>query len=179
MMAPPLEDPTAEWRRLPPSEHIKAGEALLERSREHRTEVTHLLNAKYEGEPHTVSITRQEWIAITDRLALINQNQPEYRRAQGLIRAAAVEEHKVEAAETALEEKRGASKRKQFAEDLEETVLQRRMNTDVSAFGAQQHDASHHVGVYEQSDRQRSVKLRCHRAGESCWVQEGDHDGWL
>lgn len=98
---------------------IQEGETILKRRRA----------------PDSKPVTKQEWDNAKARLNSIKETQPQYQKAKALLTEMAVVDKKAAAANAVLLAKARVEARKDFARTLENTFIEKRMNTDVTANG--------------------------------------------
>lgn len=128
-------DEAAAWAAMPASAHIAAAQALLKRQREVEAWARAMRAGKSVKAPVSALVTKKEWADVKTRLGLIAQGQPEYAHAQSLLRAMAEDDRK-QAAEVSKEDAAvRIAARKSFAKDLEQRLLDARMDVDVTASG--------------------------------------------
>ncbi len=114
---------------------LQEGQKMLKRWREREAWATAFLAGKKLKEPDSNPVTKQEWDDVKARLNSIKETQPQYQKAQAMLKAMAEEDKKAAAAEAAFRAIARAEARKHFAKNLEQVFLEKRMDTDVSASG--------------------------------------------
>lgn len=98
---------------------IQEGEAILKRRRT----------------PDGKLVTKQEWANAKASLNSIKETQPQYQKAKALLSEMEVVDKNAVAANAILVAKARVEARKEFARKLENTFIEKRMNTDVTADG--------------------------------------------
>lgn len=117
------------------SQIVQNGEALLQRWREREAWASASLAGKNVKEPDVKPVMKQEWSDMQTKLRSIPESQSQYKKAQQLLAAMDAEDKKAAAAVAALRAATRLEKRKSFASKLEESFLEKRMDTDVTASG--------------------------------------------
>lgn len=114
---------------------IQEGEAMLKRWREREAWAAATLAGKKLKQPDSKPVTKQEWADVKAHLSSIKATQPQYQKAQAILSAMAEEDKKAAAADAAFQATAKVDARKGFAKNLEQVFIEKRMNTDVSAYG--------------------------------------------
>lgn len=114
---------------------IQEGEAMVKRWREREAWAAATLAGKKLKQPDSKSVTKQEWADVKTHLSSIKPTQPQYQNAQALLSAMAEEDKKAAAADVAFQATAKIEARKDFAKNLEKVFIEKRMNTDVTAYG--------------------------------------------
>lgn len=114
---------------------IQEGEAMLKRWKESEASGMAALAGKKLNEPIGKLITKQEWAAVKARLSSIKETQPQHQNAQFLLTAMADEEKKAAASAVVIQATARIKARKDFANNLEQTFIEKRMDTDVTVSG--------------------------------------------
>lgn len=114
---------------------IANAQALLQRSREWEAWGESSLAGKKPKMPNSKPVMKEEWSAAQSRLDAIKPKQAQYQKAQGLLRAMAEDDKRRAAASAKFEARARIGARKEFAKNLEQLFIERRMNTDVTASG--------------------------------------------
>ena len=117
---------------MPASEHIKAGELALSSLRSNDTRPPILLSGQKAPKP---VITDAQWNAARNRLNLIKTDQPEYSKAQQLLKAMAASDKRKAVEDAKIEAIAAMKARKSYAVRLEERFIEKRINADVKTFG--------------------------------------------
>lgn len=114
---------------------IEEAEAMLKRWRDREAWATAKLAGKNSKEPDSKLVKKQEWNDVKAHLGSIKAAQPQYEKAQSLLAAMADEEKRAAIADAARQSAARADARKEFAKKLEQILIEKRMNTDVTASG--------------------------------------------
>jgi hypothetical protein len=114
---------------------VREGDALLKRSREWSTWGSASLAGKKTAMPDGKPVMKQEWADAKTRLGSITPEQRAYKRAQAILAAMAANDKRAAAEAAALQAKEKVEGRKRFAKRLEDVLVEKRMNTDVTASG--------------------------------------------
>jgi hypothetical protein len=121
-----------EQAAMPASEHIKAGELALGSERSNDTRPPLALPGQKALKP---VITDDQWDSTRQRLNLVKPEQPEYPKAQQMLKAMAASDKRKAAADAKKEAAEAVKDRKAFAKRLEENFLEQRINADVTVSG--------------------------------------------
>jgi hypothetical protein len=114
---------------------IAEGDALVKRGKAAEAAGRAIIAGKPSPLPSVAPITKDEWANSKTRLAAIEKGAPEYVKAQALLVAMAAQDKRDAEFTAALESKLRIANRKNFAEKLEQSFLDMRMDADVSAVG--------------------------------------------
>lgn len=177
----------AAWRQLPAKDQLDAAEAFIKQDREIQARAKKYLEDSLKSEnvkaPVDKLTTKQESDDMRARLGFITPNQPEYAKAQDLLKQMDDLEKKSAADYAAWEQKAKPVWRKDYAKDLEERFIERRMSTDVSASGKDNtiltikyvlatkvvaHDLST-SGVIQEAEQKGFKKVRLTDGYEHSW----------
>ncbi|MDP2024832.1 hypothetical protein [Sulfuriferula sp.] len=115
---------------------IQEGKAMLKRWREREAWATAKMAGKNLKEPDSKMVKKQEWADVKAHLSTIKNTQPRYQEAQDLLAAMAVEDKKTAVTNAVFQAAGRVEARKDFAKNLENAFIEKRMNTDVSASGS-------------------------------------------
>lgn len=114
---------------------VAAGDALLKRWREREAWAKAQLAGKTLPEPAGAMVRKDEWSGMRTQLSAIAPSAPEYKRAQAVLKGMDEEDKKAAAFAAAELEKAKVTARKDYAKALEQSLIDKRMNVDVTASG--------------------------------------------
>ncbi len=116
---------------------VAEGEALVKRDKEGDALGRAMLAGKPSSVPAGEPITKAEWADAKQHLQAIAADAPEHAKAQAVLKAMTARDKKNAEFTAALDAKMKLDNRKKFAEKLEQSFLDLRMNADVTAIGPQ------------------------------------------
>lgn len=163
---------------------IQEGDVMLKRWRQREAWAAATLAGKKLKQPDSEPVTKQEWADVKTHLSSIKPTQPQYQKAQAILAAMASEDKKAAAADAAFQAAAKVEARKDFANNLEQVFIEKRMNTDVTAHGprntilrikwalASKVSANdlHKSGIVEQAEKAGFKKLIFTDGYDSSWT---------